>query len=540
MALKIKFVVIILLFGGFCFNAPVSAQEPAKTPNAANPTAQGGTDLNNPGFVPGEILVKFKEGVKSQDAQRGLSRIKGRVKQTVPAIDVARIEVPEGQELAAIEAMRTDANVAFVEPNYIAWALDTPNDPGFSSQWGYGKAQFPTAWDITQGTGSLIVAIIDSGIDLSHPDFDCTVSNGADKLTSGFNVVDNNNNPDDDNGHGTHVAGITGACTNNSSGVAGAAPNVRLMPVKVLNAYGNGSYSDVANGIVYAADSGAKIINLSLGGSANSGTLADAVGYAHNKGVLIIAASGNGNTELYYPAAYSQVMAVGSTNSGDSRSSFSNYGSDLDVVAPGEFIYSTLPGTYGYLSGTSMASPHVAGLAALIWSAEPSLTNTGVRQLIRDTADDLGSFGYDDYYGYGRINAWKALENYATVNVHYASGGEINGPITFFVDDVSVASSSNTIRVSRPSMEAITWSATLSPDKSWISIAPSGSGLTAAVAYGNYTLNVTRPATHGTYTTDLVITGETASSTQVGPETVTIKLVYTPQIKTYFFPMISR
>lgn len=538
MTLKTKFITLILFLSSFVFAASALAQQPVPPPGAADPPAQSGPNLNNPAFVPGEVLVKFKGEVMSQSTQRRLAGVKGRVAQTVPAIDVARVEVPAGQELAAVEALRKADDVAFVEPNYLVWALDNPNDPGFGSQWGYTKAQFPTAWDVTQGNGNITVAVIDSGIDLDHPDFNCAVSTGASKLTAGYNFVSSNNNPDDDNGHGTHVAGTVGACTNNGTGVAGSAPNVRLMPLKVLNSSGSGSYSSVADAIVYAADNGAKIINLSLGGPAYSTFLADAVDYAHAKGVLLIAASGNSNTELYYPSAFSRVMAVGSTGSNDTRSSYSNYGADLDVVAPGEFIYSTVPEGYSYLSGTSMASPHVAGLAALVWSAEPGLTNSGVRQLIRDTADDIGFAGQDDFYGYGRINAWQALEDFATVQVQYASGGAINGSITFFVDDVSTAAASSTIRVSKATTEDIVWNAALSPDEPWISVSSSGSGVTAAVAYGDYNLEVTQPATYGTYTTNLVFTGETASGAQVGPETVNITLVYTPEIKKIFLPML--
>ena len=540
MTLKIKFVVITFIMSSFFLAISVSAQEPVTTPDTSTPATHSGIDGNSTGFVPGEILIKFKQDIGSRSAQRGLARIQGRVKQTVSAINVVRVEVPKGRELSAIEALRRDENVAFVEPNYMAWALGTPNDPDFSGQWAYTTAQFPTAWGVTQGSSDLIIAVVDTGIDLDHPDLDCTVSNGADKIVSGFNFVDDTNNPDDNYGHGTHVAGTIAACTNNGIGGAVSAPNVRLMPVKVLNSSGSGSYSDVADGIIYAADNGAKIINLSLGGSASSDVLEDAVAYASNKGVLVIAASGNANTGIYYPAAYSQVMAVGATDSNDVRASFSNYGTGLDVVAPGDFIYSTVIGNYGYSSGTSMAAPHVSGLAGLIWSAEPGLSNTEIRQIIRDTADDLGTTGYDIYYGYGRINAWNALESYATVDVQYGNGGDINGTITFFLDDVSVASASNTIRVSKVSTESITWDINVSPSASWLTVSQTGAGLNASIAYGNYTLNVTRPSAYGIYTTNLIITGETSSDTQVGPETVSVKLVYTPEITTLFFPIIVR
>lgn len=519
---------------------PVLAQEPSATSSPDTATAPPVADLGNPSFVPGEILVKFKPGLANQAANKGLARVGGRAVKKVLAIDVTRVEVPPGRELAAVAALRANTDVAFVEPNYIAYTLGTPSDPYFSSQWAYDVAKFSSAWDVTKGSSGLVVAIVDTGINLSHSDLNCTVSNGADKLLSGYNFYSDNNNPDDDNGHGTHVAGTVAACTDNGIGVSGSAPNVRLLPVKVLGSSGSGSYADVADGIIYATDNGAKIINLSLGGSAGSTTMLNAVEYAYNKGVLIVAASGNANTGIYYPAAYSQVMAVGSTDSGDVRSSFSNYGPGLDVVAPGSSIYSTFPWGYGYSSGTSMASPHVAGLAALIWSAEPGLTHAGVRQIIRDTADDLGSVGYDDFYGYGRINAWSALEKYATVDIQYLPGGTLTGPMSFFVDDVNVASTSNTIRVSKASPETITWNASLSPDQPWISVTPGGSGLIAAVGYADYTLTVTHPTAYGVYSTDLIITGETASHTQVGPEVVSIQLVYTPQIQTIYFPSIFK
>ncbi|MCB0178554.1 MAG: peptidase S8 [Anaerolineae bacterium] len=541
MTLKNKSFILTLLLIVLGLAVPVLAQEPAATSSPGTSTAPPVADLGNSSFVPGEILVKFKPGLKSQGANNGLARVGGRAVEKVPAIDVTRVEVPQGRELAAAAALQTSGDVAFAEPNYIAYALDTPSDPYFSSQWAYDVAEFSSAWDITKGNSDVVVAVIDTGIDLDHPDLNCMVSDGATKITSGFDFYNGDDNPDDDNGHGTHVAGTVAGCTDNGLGVSGAAPNVRLMPIKVLGSGGSGSYADVADGIIYAANNGAKIINLSLGGSSGSDTILNAVEYAYNKGVLIVAASGNANTSIYYPAAYSQVMAVGSTDSGDTRSSFSNYGAGLDVVAPGEFINSTMRGGgYGYLSGTSMASPHVAGLAALVWSAEPGLTHNGVRQIIRDTADDLGSVGYDNFFGYGRINAWSALEKYATIDVHYASGGTVTGPITFFVDDVGIASNSTTIRVSKASQETITWNASLSPDQSWIALTSGGTGITAAAAYGDYTLAVTRPAAHGTYTTNLVITGQTASGTQVGPEVVAIKLVYVSEIQTLYFPTIVK
>jgi subtilisin family serine protease len=222
------------------------------------------------------------------------------------------------------------------------------------------------------------------------------------------------NNVEDDNGHGSHVSGTAAAETNNSIGVAGLSWGARIMPVKVLDENGEGFYSDVIEGIVYAAYNGAKIINLSLGGEERSDAMQDAVNYAHSQGALLIAATGNDGGEVLYPAACENVLAVAATDENDNRPIFSNYGPEVDVAAPGVEIYSTWPWRNGYwtLSGTSMAAPHVSGLAALVWSVCPGYTPGQVEQIIKQSADDVNSNTYpgeDDYLGWGRINAYRAV-----------------------------------------------------------------------------------------------------------------------------------
>lgn len=276
------------------------------------------------------------------------------------------------------------------------------------------KINISSAWESCfQGQG-ITVAVIDTGVDLDHPDLQANI-------VSGKSFVSGASSPDDDYGHGTHVAG-TVAAVNNNGGVIGVAPKARIMPVKVLNSSGSGSTFDVADGIEWAADNGAKVINLSLASTGNSSTLKAAVDYAYNKGVLVVAAGGNCGDSSYalngctyqdqpvYPGAYSNVIAVASTTSSDSQSSFSNQGSYVDIAAPGSSIYSTYKsGGYSFSSGTSMAAPHVAGLAALIWSQNSSVTRQQVWTQIRSTAQDLGTSGWDSQFGYGRINAAAAM-----------------------------------------------------------------------------------------------------------------------------------
>jgi subtilisin family serine protease len=215
----------------------------------------------------------------------------------------------------------------------------------------------------------------------------------------------------DDYGHGTHVAGIAAAATNNSAGIAGVAGGATLLPIKVLDEYGNGWYSDIAAAMVYAADNGAHIINLSLGGVPSSTILCAAAEYAYNKGVVLVAAAGNSNSAVFFPAACEHVLAVTATDSNDQRAPFSNYGPQVDLAAPGVDIYSTWPWVSGYFvkSGTSMAASHVSGAAALIRSLRPDLSSSQVISRLLETSDDVSSLGPDMFTGWGRINAYRAI-----------------------------------------------------------------------------------------------------------------------------------
>jgi thermitase len=307
----------------------------------------------------------------------------------------------KGSVEATIEKLKKDPNVEYAEPNYYLHATYTPNDPYFSSrQYGPQKIQAPQAWDITEGSGAKI-AIVDTGVQSNHPDL-------AGKVVGGWDFVDNDSTPQDGNGHGTHCAGIAAAVTNNSTGIAGTAPKASILAVRVLNNSGSGTWTAVANGITYAADQGADVISLSLGGTVGNSGLQQAVDYAWSKGSVVVAAAGNaGTTAPNYPAYYSNAIAVASTDQNDNKSSFSTYGSWVDVAAPGSSIYSTYPtSTYASLSGTSMATPHVAGVAGLLAAQGRSASN--IRAAIENTADKISGTG--TYWAKGRVNAYKAVQ----------------------------------------------------------------------------------------------------------------------------------
>ncbi len=266
--------------------------------------------------------------------------------------------------------------------------------------WGISRIGADKVWSSGSGSG-IKVAVVDTGVQKDHPDL---VSN----LLVGYDFVNGDSDANDDNGHGTHVAGITSSSFN-QAGVVGVGHSAKILPVKVLNAQGYGYLSDVAKGIYYAADNGARVINLSLGSPTDSLILKDAVNYAANKGVLVVAAAGNdGGAPCSYPGAYTNAVCVVATDKNNLLASFSNIGGEL--AAPGVYNYSTYIGsTYKYLSGTSMATPHVSGAAALLMSICTTCSTSEIRTLLRESAIDLGEVGKDILFGYGLIDLTTAV-----------------------------------------------------------------------------------------------------------------------------------
>lgn len=366
-----------------------------------------------------EVVVKFKQ--PPTEAQ--LQQIKTDIQSNAEAQKLGETYVFQSNALEAKQLIKyfEKWDVHYTEPHYLYLtnnqpdgvripaepATDiVPNDELYSQyQWNLPIIATEEGWKVDRGSGDVVVAVIDTGVDMTHPDL-------RDRILPGLNVVAQNNNPQDDVGHGSHVAGIIAASTNNGIGVAGMTWYNSVLPVKVLDQSGAGSTYAVAQGIIWATDRGAKVINLSLGNYANAEFLHDAVKYAYSKDVVLIAASGNDNTsQPGYPAAYPEVLAVAATDSKKNRAPFSNFGDYIDVAAPGVSIASTYTGQqYAALSGTSMASPHAAALAALIRSVNPLLTNTEVMDIMRNSAEDLGTPGKDAEFGYGQIDVNNAIQ----------------------------------------------------------------------------------------------------------------------------------
>jgi thermitase len=363
------------------------------------------------GAVPGRVLAKPSAKATEAAVKQALTAAGAKEIGRIPQINVRILQVPAKAEARVISALGRNPNFEFAEPDYIANVILTPNDPLYSTHlWHLPKVSAPAAWDVTTGAASVVVAIVDSGVDANHPDL-------RGRVLAGYDFANGDSDPSDDNGHGTAVAGTAAASGNNGIGVAGVAWGVSILPVKVMGANGSGSYSAVASGINYSADRGARVINLSLGGTSSSRTLQNAVNYAYSKGSLLVAAAGNnGNSTPVYPAAYTNVVAVSALNKSDTLPSWSNYGSYVAISAPGEGITTTWPGnSYVTISGTSFSSPVVAGAAALALSVNPALSNKGATDLLLATADDLGAPGYDIYFGAGRVNAAKIAAGAAPV-----------------------------------------------------------------------------------------------------------------------------
>lgn len=379
----------------------------------------------------GEVIVKFRDSSPFRAAQ--VASLPGaRLAQENASLGVGLVSLSGSVDVRrAVAYYRSLPNVEFAEPNFIARASHVPNDPSYSQQYGLGKMNCPAAWDLTTGDPGVVIAIVDTGVQLNHPDL-------AAKIVPGYDFVNGDTSADDDEGHGTHCAGIAAAITNNGVGIAGVGYHCKIMPVKVLDSQGSGSYSDVADGITWAADNGAKVISLSLGGPSASATLEAAINYAWNRGAVVVAAAGNSNTSApAYPAYYANAIAVGSTDQADQRSPFSNFGNWVDVAAPGSQIYSTyVGGGYQTLSGTSMACPGVAGLAGLAWShGGGSVSNSNIRSAIESTCDNVGS-----WLAFGRVNAANALAGLGgggpatlrslTLNTNTVFGGNpVNGTV---------------------------------------------------------------------------------------------------------------
>ncbi|MHA1124623.1 MAG: S8 family serine peptidase [Candidatus Heimdallarchaeota archaeon] len=356
-----------------------------------------------------EIVIRFKnsDGYNYDTFTSNLE--KGcEVVQYIQQLNAISVRVPIDKLANIMFTYENLEQVRYVQPNQYITTNGVPDDPQWSQQWGPQRIDVPKAWALETGDFSeVLVAIIDSGIDYNHPDL------SAQYVALGYDWYNDDSDPYDDFGHGTHCAGIIAATINNTLGIAGVA-NVKIMAEKFLDSYGSGDAMGGANSIIHAVDVGADILSNSWGGGAPDELIEDALKYAAANDVVIVASAGNGYGEApNYPAYYPEAISVSATDVNDDLAVFSTYGSTIEIAAPGVDIYSTLPvdqGSYGNKSGTSMACPHVSGVAALIKSAFPSWSAERIRARLQEATEDLGAPGRDIYFGYGLINAWYAVQ----------------------------------------------------------------------------------------------------------------------------------
>lgn len=369
--------------------------------------AENSEQLSGAEYVLDEIIIKFKEPWQVQGKEKQLRKEIEKVKK-LGFVEKLGAYVVKAEDLsknpnAVLNKYKNNKYIEYVEPNYICEVELTPNDPNYATQSNAARLiGAPDGWDIINESGSIAVAVIDTGYTVSHPDLP--------EVWNAYSAVNNLSYANDTNGHGTAVAGVFGALGNNGIGVAGISWNASVMPAKVDNAAGSITVANVAKGIIWAADNGAKIISISLAVSSDSITLKNAIDYAYNKGCAIFAGTGNdGANSIVYPARYSNVMAVGGTSNGSSRHSASNYGAGMGVLAIYSYYTTNNRGTYSSWSGTSFSTPQVSGLASLLWSLDPSLTNADIYSLIQRGASGSGNY-INDEVGYGVINIGNTLK----------------------------------------------------------------------------------------------------------------------------------
>lgn len=456
---KLTLFIAVLLCVMFAINTHTAADEPQFTVVNDGLPNQPHLDQNGEQpYIEGQVVVKMREynfsgffgslmGTAFQK-QLNAAILSNRYKEQVKSVTPYRhghyyiMEThQDGTEKDLCGTLEQDPNIIAVSLNYIAHitAVTPPNDPYFEYQYALqntGQVYLPSVsysgtagsdlsalagWEWSTGTSDVIIAVLDTGICWNHEDL-------MHKVITGYNFVDDNDNPYDDHGHGTFAASIAAADTNNGTGMAGVSWNSRLMPVKVMSSNGYGSYLAIGTGIRYAADHGAKVINLSIGGASSSFILEDACQHAYSMGSLVVASTGNQGGNVLYPAAYDDYcLAVGASDDDDNYASYSNHGPQVDVVAPGSWVFGAIfqpdnPeqfNNYGWSSGTSYSCPYAAGTAALLFSYKPFLTPSQVMDLIRYTADDVNKSehpGVDDYMGYGRINLETLLAPFPVSN----------------------------------------------------------------------------------------------------------------------------
>lgn len=356
-----------------------------------------------PERVPGRLVLRERGGLGADALARALVQVGARRVESVAGVDGTVVEADEASMVGIESALRRSGLFSSVERDHLAEIAEAPNDPYYPAQWGLPRSGVPAAWGLSSGAG-VTVAVVDTGVDASHPDL-------QGQVLIGYDFLNDDADPSDDNGHGTRMSGIIGAVRDNAEGGSGVAPAATILSVKALDAQGYGPYSAVANGIVYAVDHGARVVNLSLVGTAPSSILQAAVDYAAAQDVVVVAAAGNYGTDVPgYPAASTGAVAIAAVSDGDAHPSFSNYGAWISVAAPGvDVLTTTLDAGYSASSGTSPAAAFASGVFALLRAANPALSRGEAISRVQNGAVDLGTAGWDPYFGWGRVDAYAAL-----------------------------------------------------------------------------------------------------------------------------------
>ncbi|HJQ71168.1 MAG TPA: S8 family serine peptidase [Blastocatellia bacterium] len=404
--------------------------------NTVHAQAEQATGQSEVRFVPGRLLVKFRDETPASRGREILSGLGARKTGSVPGTGVQIVELPFGaNERAFAQAFKSLVDVEFAELDEILSPADvTPNDPWYANwQWELRKISGPSAWSLTTGSSSITIAICDTGVDATHPDL-------AAKMAPGWNTFNNNSNSSDVAGHGTAVAGTVAASANNAVGVASVAWGCKIMPIRVSDASGNATFSAIASGLNWAATRGARVANVSYIVTGSSTVTSAARNFQDAGGVVVSSAGNNGAFDSSPDNPY--ILTVSATSQSDVLESYSNRGNNIDLAAPGSAYSTTRGGGYGAVGGTSYSSPTVAGVAALVLSANPNLTASQVQDVLKQSVDDLGPAGWDSSYGWGRVNAYRA--------VTMASGGgagDTTAPTVSFSSPAAGATVSATVSV---------------------------------------------------------------------------------------------
>ncbi len=555
MSRRVLYLLAVALF--FFLPCLSFAEEPK--PTTTDPACGG------MGFKAGEIIVKFREDIPQASIQSLFLVEDLGILDEMDDLGFMLLSVPKGQELEKMEELKRRPLVEYAEPNCLIKVADPiatkphysfrapeifPNDPYLPWQWNLPKIEAFGAWDITTGSEKVVIAFVDSGVDLDHPELKDKIwtnpgeipgnevdddGNGYVDDVHGWDFVNLKGEPQDDYGHGTFVAGIAAAEADNGVLMAGVSWGSEIMPVKVMNQNGETYHWDTAGGIRYAAKNGANIINLSwsLYSYIDPQPLRAAINDAHAKGVLIVAGSGDPNPndpippdEYQYPAASDHVVSVAAIDRDDGHPNFSTYNDKVDVAAPGVDIFSFWPGGLGWWSSTGLAAAHVSGLAALVWSVNPSLMPDAVESIIESTAVDLGEPGWDEYFGHGRIDASAAVR----ATPHYLEV-EYDDPFYFLVCDDSNPPSR---KITNPNTSCSMWSVTATAP--WLSISYCEGYTPSSV-----TVSIDKDSLpgYGLYTGVITATS-TMTSHMNNPQTITATVNYPLQCCRSYLPLLFK